>query len=176
MTEAKVDQVGKLTMVDCGQKLIQIQADAKENCHCVTQGCVLAAVNLLNSIDTNVDPCQNFYQFACGKWKKDNPIPDEKSSHGPFNIAAKKVAQQLRTLLEDDSDGNTTNSIRFTKALYKACMDLDALVDVWRRSPCLFIRSILLRGSAYADFFMYSVLAHFSLLVCSLWAFYTASY
>ena len=41
---------------------------------CITPTCVLAAAQLIRSMDTNVDPCEDFYQFACGGWFKKNPI------------------------------------------------------------------------------------------------------
>ena len=41
---------------------------------CITPTCVLAAAQLIRSMDTNVDPCEDFYQFACGGWFKEIPI------------------------------------------------------------------------------------------------------
>uniref|UniRef100_A0A915J638 Peptidase M13 N-terminal domain-containing protein n=1 Tax=Romanomermis culicivorax TaxID=13658 RepID=A0A915J638_ROMCU len=92
----------------------------KEASHCVTQECVLAAENLINSIDTSVDPCQNFYKYACGKLEKSGQI-----INGSVNdIIKDKVTEQIRMLLEDESDINTTtNSIRYVKLLYKKCMN-----------------------------------------------------
>ncbi|XP_071521678.1 uncharacterized protein [Panulirus ornatus] len=39
---------------------------------CVTEECVHAASNLLKAMNTDVDPCQDFFQYACGGWIKDN--------------------------------------------------------------------------------------------------------
>ena len=38
----------------------------------------------LTAIDKTVDPCVNFYQYACGNWKKNNPIPSDQVALGPL--------------------------------------------------------------------------------------------
>jgi hypothetical protein len=32
---------------------------------------------LLESINETVEPCENFYEFTCGKWIKNTKIPDD---------------------------------------------------------------------------------------------------
>ncbi len=38
----------------------------------------------LTAIDRTADPCANFYQFACGNWVKNNPIPSDQVRWGTF--------------------------------------------------------------------------------------------
>src|ERR1017187_3304160 len=39
----------------------------------------------LNAIDQSIDPCADFYQYACGTWMKNNPIPPDKARWGRFD-------------------------------------------------------------------------------------------
>ncbi|WP_242916544.1 M13 family metallopeptidase [Pontibacter liquoris] len=61
----------------------------------------------LANMDTTVDPCTDFYQYANGGWIKNNPIPASESRWGSFNELAERNNTVLRSLLTEAA-ANTT--------------------------------------------------------------------
>ncbi|MCH5226330.1 MAG: M13 family metallopeptidase [Muribaculaceae bacterium] len=52
-----------------------------------------------DNLNTNVDPKQDFYEYACGGWIKNNPMPDEFSSYGQFDVLREKARKQVQDLI-----------------------------------------------------------------------------
>jgi putative endopeptidase len=78
----------------------------------------------LQAIDKTADPCQNFYQYACGNWIKANPVPAQYPRWGRFNELQDRNQEILRGILEDSSKHQDRSPIdRKIGAFYAACMD-----------------------------------------------------
>lgn len=74
-------------------------------------------------MDTDVEPCDDFYKFACGKFLKSTNIPDDKTGVNTFSVISDKLQIQLRTSIEEKSEPNEPRHIKLAKDLYKACMN-----------------------------------------------------
>ena len=82
----------------------------------------------LSAIDKSVDPCQNFYRYACGSWVKNNPIPPQYSRWGRFNELADRNQQISHEILEDSSSHQDRSAAdQKIGAFYTACMDQAAI-------------------------------------------------
>lgn len=59
----------------------------------------------LANLDTTALPGTSFYQYACGGWMKNNPLTDEYSRFGSFDMLAENNREQLRGLIEELAAG-----------------------------------------------------------------------
>jgi putative endopeptidase len=84
----------------------------------------------LDAMDRTVDPCSDFYQFACGNWLKNNPIPSDQARWSRFNELAENNRLILRDILEGVSDPSTKRSANDQRIgdFYASCMD-DAAIE-----------------------------------------------
>lgn len=56
----------------------------------------IPASRLIENMDINVDPCENFYQYACGGWLKKNIIPETSSRYSTFDILRDELEVVLK--------------------------------------------------------------------------------
>lgn len=97
---------------------------------CTTRACVEVASMLASSMDETVNPCEDFYEFACGGWEKKNPLPTGHAYWDTFSIQTKRIQMDLKNLLEENIKNNTNQSAeRKAKIFYKTCLNLTAIND-----------------------------------------------
>jgi predicted metalloendopeptidase len=53
----------------------------------------------INALDRDVDPCVDFYHYACGTWVKGNPVPPDKAIYGRFSELTERNQAILRDIL-----------------------------------------------------------------------------
>jgi len=100
---------------------------SQNDAYCLTPGCVKAAATLIEMIDNTKEPCDDFYEFACGNFLKETVIPDHKTSKGAFGIVRDKLNERLRKLFEGEAEQDEPRVFSSVRQLYASCMDQDLL-------------------------------------------------
>ncbi|HTV16919.1 MAG TPA: M13 family metallopeptidase [Acidobacteriaceae bacterium] len=82
-----------------------------------------------SAMNTKADPCTDFYQYACGNFASEHPIPSDLPEFDQFANLYEFNTQALHEILEQASAGQATPGSNEQKIgdYYKSCMDTDAI-------------------------------------------------
>jgi putative endopeptidase len=81
------------------------------------------------NLDRTVSPAQDFYEYAVGGWRVNNPIPAEYSRWGAFDVLQQKTEERLRVILEDASRAQAPEGSDLQKIgdFYRSGLDVAAI-------------------------------------------------
>ena len=83
----------------------------------------------ITSMDRTADPCVDFFQYSCGGWIKNNPIPPDQSSWDTYSKMQDENRFKLRDILEAAAtpDPNRKPVTQKIGDYYASCVDEKAI-------------------------------------------------
>jgi len=82
----------------------------------------------LTDMDRTANPCVDFYQYVCGGWMKNNPIPSDQPAWSVYAKLDQENRQFLWGILDEDAKrAHRTPDQQKIGDYFAACMDTDAV-------------------------------------------------
>ncbi|XP_072945939.1 endothelin-converting enzyme homolog [Epargyreus clarus] len=109
----------------------------EESSVCLSSSCIYTASEVIRAIDETQDPCKDFYEFACGGWIRNNPIPEGKSSWGIFSKIELQNQLIIRYALEKVNVTNPPGAEAKARVYYDACIDTNETIEKLAGKPLI---------------------------------------
>ncbi|CAG6007790.1 unnamed protein product [Menidia menidia] len=133
LLSALVFAAGMCVILGSMLALKYISLDAQQDPHC-RQDCqrkrsLLRAARFVQAnIDPTIQPCQDFYSFACGGWLRRHGIPEDKLSYGIITAIGEHNEEKLqRLLLEPVRRQGPHSAERKVKEFYRSCVNIQEI-------------------------------------------------
>lgn len=95
---------------------------------CDSPDCYGTSSAILRQSNSSIEPCDDFYSFACGGWLRDHPIPPQYGGVSVGSNARRAFADRSRTIIETMPYTANFQTLQWKlKSFYHSCMDLDTV-------------------------------------------------
>ncbi|KAF4104499.1 endothelin-converting enzyme-like 1 [Onychostoma macrolepis] len=129
LLSALVFAAGMCVILGCmlALKFLSLEAqDSQCRQDCVKRRSLLRAARFVQgNVDPSVQPCHDFYSFACGGWLRRHGIPEDKLSYGIITAIGEQNQEKLQRLLQAPVRRKEPDSAeRKVKEFYRSCINM----------------------------------------------------
>lgn len=103
--------------------------------YCMTDECILLSSSIYKSLNKDIDPCEDFYEYSCGGWLKSNLIPSGFPRWGTLSSITYKNQLVLKDQLESNS--NVTEAETKARHFYRSCIDSNNIIEHLGSKPLM---------------------------------------
>lgn len=96
--------------------------DVNKSNICTTQICAIESARMLSALNDSIDPCDDFYDFACGKLIRNTWLPETKDSQTVFSAVQEIVDAQIKSILITELESNESNATKLANIFAKSCI------------------------------------------------------
>lgn len=87
---------------------------------CTTPACLKAATQIVTYVDQDVNPCDDFFKFACGRYIKDASNGIQSS---PLRLLQKQLENELDEITKQPINENDHRLVKLQKELINGCLN-----------------------------------------------------
>lgn len=103
----------------CALILVSETLESEERCSSIS--CVHASATILEKLDLDIDPCDDFYDYACGNFAQEIHTPDEKSTVDTLALMNDKLNEYLLTVLTKSIHNTEPKIHKLCKIMFQSC-------------------------------------------------------
>ncbi|KAJ8664426.1 hypothetical protein QAD02_006088, partial [Eretmocerus hayati] len=90
---------------------------------CQTELCKKTAMSIMDNMNRNIHPCDDFYEFACGNYMKNSTLAANEFRVDLITTLHEKVMGQMRDAIEKTITKKDPQTFQKISTYYKTCMD-----------------------------------------------------
>lgn len=94
------------------------------NKRCSSLSCVHASASIVDLIDFEIDPCNDFFGYACGNFVEEVYTPDEKTTLDTLSLMNDKLTEYLLTLFSKPILETEPKIHKLSKHMFQSCEKL----------------------------------------------------
>ncbi|EGT58994.1 hypothetical protein CAEBREN_21284 [Caenorhabditis brenneri] len=94
---------------------------------CTSRECVRLAGFLAENLNPKIDPCEDFYEFACGNYGLNKNLPANKPLRHTISDVQSRLNKQVKSMLQSPILPNEKSWDKLAKGYYQKCLDEEEL-------------------------------------------------